>query len=159
MYRDWRQVLGLFLFMSASDKNWCSNVFAANMVNNIIHSMQVLNIQFLYRYSGTIRYPCYHMLWRQWRHRLEVEYSHKDQFMPIFVAIVLVWIATNQTIRTNVKKSCLIIVIVKKMSHATGTSAVLSAPSTFPQSIVSIPIELCSGHQPTKLVILHCFIK
>ena len=43
------------------------------------------------------------------------------------------------------------------MSHATGTSAVLSAPSTFPQSIVSIPIELCSGHQPSKLVILHCF--
>ena len=87
-------------------------------------------VQFLYRYNGTIPYPCYHMLWRQWRHRLRVEYSHKDQSMPIFVAIVLVWIATNQTIGTNVKKICLI--IAKKMCHVTGTSVVLSAPSFFP---------------------------
>ena len=58
------------------------------------------------------------------------DYSHKDQFMPISVIIDLVWIATNQTIGTNVKKSYLI--IVKKKCHVNGTPVFPSAPSTFP---------------------------
>ena len=41
-YQDWCQVWVFFLFMSTSNRNWCS-IFLANMVN-IIHSMQVLNM-------------------------------------------------------------------------------------------------------------------
>ena len=44
--------------------------------------------------------------------------------------VVLVWIATNQTVGTNVKQIC--VVIVKKICHVTGTSAFPSASPTFP---------------------------
>ena len=62
-------------------------------------------VQLLYGYNGTIRYPFCHILLRQLRHRLEVEYSHKGQVMLFFVAMVLVGRATNLTIGTDVKMS------------------------------------------------------
>ena len=94
--------------------------FVANM-ENIVHSMQVLNMfSSCTDTMGPFIIPfitcSYKIVKRCW---LEIEYSHKDQFMPIFVAIGLVWIAMNQTIGTNVKKSCLI--IVKVMCRVIGT--------------------------------------
>ena len=92
---------GYFFFSCQHQTGIDTVIFVANMVN-IIHSMQ--HIQFLYGYNRTIRYPFYHMPLRQWRHWLEVEYSHKDQFIPILVATVFVWIATKQTIGSNVER-------------------------------------------------------
>ena len=90
-------------------------------MENIVHSMQDLNMfNSCTDTMGPFIIPfitcSYKIVKRCW---LEVEYSHKDQFMPIFVAIGLVWIAMNQTIETNVKKSCLI--IVKVMCRVIGT--------------------------------------
>ena len=82
-------------------------------------------IPFLYGYNWTIYHPFYHIPPRYWRHRLEVEYSNKDQSIPSLFAIVLVWIATKQTIGTNFKMSCL--VIVTKRCHVIGTPPFPSA--------------------------------
>ena len=82
-------------------------------------------IPFLYGYNSTICHPFYRMPPRHWRHRLEVEYTNKDQLIPTPFAIVLVWIATKQTIGTNFKMSCL--VIVTKRCHVIGTPPFPSA--------------------------------
>ena len=42
---------------------------------------------------------------------LEVWCFHRDQFIPILSAKVLVWIVTKQTVGTNVKKTCRLHVI------------------------------------------------
>ena len=105
--------------------NWCSIFFVANMVN-INLGMEVLNISILvWIQLNHICHPFYRMPPKHWRHRLEVEYSNKDQLIPTLFAIVLVWIATKQTIGTNFKMSCL--VIVTKRCHVIGTPPFPSA--------------------------------
>ena len=90
--------------------------FVPNMVN-INLGIEVLNI--FHSCMDTTEPP------RHWRHRLEVEYSNKDQLIPSLFAIVIVWIATKQTIGTNFKMSCL--VIVTKRCHVIGTPPFPSA--------------------------------
>ena len=105
--------------MSTSGMNWCSIFCCCKYVKHKPWQESLEYIQFLNGYNWTICHPFYRMPPRHRRHRLEVDYSNKDQFIPILFAIVLVWIATKQTIGTNVKMSCL--VIVTKRCHVIGT--------------------------------------
>ena len=106
-----------FFFMSTSGMNWCSTFCCCEYGKHKPWHGSLEYIQFLNGYNWTICHPFYRMPPRHWRHRLEVDYSNKDQFIPILFGIVLVWIATKQTIGTNVKMGCL--VIVTKRCHAT----------------------------------------
>ena len=111
----------------------------ANMLN-INLGMEVLNIFNSWMdATGPFVIPFIACLPRHWRHRLEVDYSNKDQFIPILCAIVLVWIATKQTIGTIVKMSCL--VIVTKRCDIIGTPHFPSADWKY-----TYPLELWSSH-------------
>ena len=135
------QGLGIFLLMSASDKNWYSNFFVANMVS-IIHSMQVLNIfNSCTDTMGPFLIPVITCSEDSegidWKSNIHTRISSCPSFSPYFLSEL------PQTKQLEL--------IVKKMCHVTGTSVVLSAPSTFP--------SVDCGHWPTKLVILYCYIK
>ena len=101
--------------MSTSGMNWCSIFCCCKYGKHKPWHGSLEYIPFLYGYNWTICHPFYRMHLRHWRHRLEVEYLNKDQLIPTLFAIVLVWIATKQTIGTNFKMSCL--VIVTKRCH------------------------------------------
>ena len=126
----------------------CSSTFASQYKHHLIK-----RLLFVYQDWGQLSdffFSCQHQAWidalffcckygkhkpwhgslyrmppRHWRHRLEVEYSNKDQLIPTLFAIVLVWIATKQTIGTNFKMNCL--VIVTKRCHVIGTPPFPSA--------------------------------
>ena len=125
VYQDWGQLSDFFF--SCQHQAWIDALFfvVANMVK-INLGMEVLNI-FHYCMDTTEPFvtPFIACLPRHWRHQLEVEYSNKDQLIPTLFAIVLVWIATKQTIGTNFKMSCL--VIVTKRCHVIGTPPFPSA--------------------------------
>ena len=125
-YVPWlRPAFRLFLFMSTSGMNWCSIFSCCKYGKHKPWHGRFEYIPFLYGYNWTICLPFYRMPPRHWRHRLEVEYSNKDHLIPTLLAIVLVWIATTQTIGTNFKMSCL--VIVTKRCHVIGTPPFPSA--------------------------------
>ena len=111
--------------MSTSGMNWCSIFCCCKHGKHKPWHGSLEYIPFLYGYNWTICHPFYRMPPRHWRHRLEVEYSNKDQLIPTPFAIVLVWIATKQTIGTNFKMSCL--VIVTKRCHVIGAPLFPSA--------------------------------
>ena len=119
LYQDWGQLSDLFLFMSTWGMNWCSIFFCCIYGKHEPWHGSHEYIPFLYGYNLTICHPFYRMPPRHWRHRLEVEYSNKDQLIPTLFAMVLVWIATKQIIGTNFKISWL--VIVTKRCHVIRT--------------------------------------
>ena len=146
--------------MSTSDRNWCS-IFCCKYGKHHPWHASLKYVQLLHGYNGTIHYPFYHILLQDsegidWKSNIHTKVTSYP-ILPILVALVHVWIATNQTTGTTVKKIC--VVIVKKMCHLTGTSVFLSAPPTFPSVDCMYTNWVCSSHQPTKLGILHCFIK
>ena len=82
------------------------------MVNTIhMHSMQILNMfDSCTDTTGPCITPFITCSYKTVKASIESWIFTQNQFMSIFVAIDLVWIATNQTIGTNVKRSCLIII-------------------------------------------------
>ena len=120
-----RPAFRLFLFMATPGMNWCSIFCCCKYGKHKPWHGSLEYIPFLYGYNWTICHPFYRIPPRHWRHRLEVEYSNKDQLIPTLFTIVLVWIATKQTIGTNFKMSCL--VIVTKRCHLNGTPPFPSA--------------------------------
>ena len=137
VYQDWGQLSDFFLFMSTSGMNWCSIFCCCKYGKHKPWHGSLEHIPFLYGYNWTICHPFYRMPPRHRRHRLEVEYSNKDQLIPTLFAIVLVWIATKQTIGTNFKMSCL--VIVTKRCH------VIETPP-FPSPDCKYALEFWSSH-------------
>ena len=125
VYQDWGQLSDFFL--SCQHQAWIDAIFVCcyKYGKHKPWHGSLEYIPFLYGYNWTICHPFYHMPPRHWRHRLEVEYSNKDLLIPTLFAIVLVWIATKQTIGTNFKMSCL--VIVTKRCHVNGTPPFPSA--------------------------------
>ena len=131
--------------------------FVANMVN-IIHGMQVLNMfNYCMDTTGLFIIPF-------------ITYSYKIVKASIGSRIFTQGSTHTHPCRPSSCLNChkpnnwnycqkILVVIVKKMCHVTGTSVFPSAPPTFPSVDCMYTNWVCSSHQPTKLGILHCFIK
>ena len=86
----------------------CFKLAAANLVNNT-NDMQVFKI-IISCMDTTGPLTIYFITCLQDMDLIAL-CLHTDQFIPILVAIALVWIATKQTVGNNAKKICLLHVI------------------------------------------------
>ena len=126
VYQDWGQLSDFFF--SCQHQAWIDALFfvVANMVN-INLGMEVLNI-FHYCMDTTEPFVTPFIACLQdieginWKLNIR---TRINWYPPFSFAIVLVWIATKQTIGTNFKMSCL--VIVTKRCHVIGTPPFPSA--------------------------------